>query len=179
MQLQTIDGTQSPTNQFSPNNSKLPKPPPIVFHHKLENHLVADLKQEIKGRMEIKYTSNNTNIFIYDHEEREKYQKHHAFVLRGFQGNPDIEIIRQELATHKLKISNVFSMSNTNNPLFLVVFEDQTTSQFLLKNIQFVYYTRIIWESHRNSTTESHRSNVTHANNRVTPLPTASQTPHV
>lgn len=89
------------------------KPPPIIIHHKMKSskEFVDFLKVDIKKGFEMKHTRNNTNLFINDTTEYNKYlqkikreadenfqfhtytlkqEKIHGFVLRGLDKDTNI-----------------------------------------------------------------------------------------
>ncbi|XP_044742297.1 putative uncharacterized protein DDB_G0289963 [Chrysoperla carnea] len=97
--------------------NKPKKPPPLVIHAKTTDHktYVKSLENEINKGFHIKYTANNTNLYIYDHEEYKKYKeilnegkveyhtytpkadRKHAFILRGLDNSTDTEEIIEDL----------------------------------------------------------------------------------
>lgn len=154
-------------------NKKPAKPPPIVIHHKTEKsrELVNLLKPEIKKGFEIKYTKNNTNLYIQDTEEynkilpqiklladdefqfhtyTQKSEKTHAFVLKGLDVGTDTEYLREEFRNqNKIQVIEIYKMKNTNS-LFLIVTDNSITEKYLNKNLKVICHTRITWSRHEN-----------------------------
>ncbi|XP_044742274.1 probable serine/threonine-protein kinase DDB_G0278845 [Chrysoperla carnea] len=117
--------------------NKPKKPPPLVIHAKTTDHktYVKSLENEINKGFHIKYTANNTNLYIYDHEEYKKYKeilnegkveyhtytpkadRKHAFILRGLDNSTDTEEIIEDLEEkYKLNVEKTEPQtSNTNN----------------------------------------------------------------
>lgn len=166
----TIINDELPKSQ----NKKPIKPPPIVIHGKIKNsnEFINLLKVDIKKGFEIKYTANNTNLFINDSAEYKKYldkikpeadndfqfhtythkeDKTHAFVLRGLDPQTDLEYIKEEFSNqNKIEIINIFKMKNTNG-LLLVITDNSITEKYLNKNLKVICYTRINWARHINN----------------------------
>lgn len=173
-QFSQNDTTQNTTTQNTINpkepetNKKYSKPPPIVIHHKINSKdFVQLLKLDIKKGFEIKYTRNNTNVFINDHKEYKTYllklkgnqpdnlefhtyatkeEKTHAFVLKGLDQTTDLEYLKENLGNQdKINVKNIFAMKNRKG-LFLVVTDNSITEKYLNRNLRVVCHTRVTWE---------------------------------
>lgn len=152
------------------NKTKTKRPPPIVLHSKVNHHgkFCKEIDNDIKKGYHIKYTKNNTNVFIHDHDEfsqyleqineqnveyhtySTKYEKHHAFVIRGLDKSVETSDVKLSL-TEMLgeKIINVYQMKNTNG-LFLIITDSSLKVQYLNHNCRYVCHTRIFWERQQN-----------------------------
>lgn len=100
---ETTNKNMRKTNTPQNTNNKPRRPPPLVIHSKVNQHknFCEVVNKEIKKGYHIKYTQNNTNVFVYDQDEYDKYlekitndgiefhtystkaDKHHAFIIRG------------------------------------------------------------------------------------------------
>lgn len=165
----TLSSQQKRTPSANP-AKKLKSPPPIVLHSKVLHHrqFCEELGENIKKGYHIKYTKNNTNIFIQDHDEYETYLqkvsddgidfhtftpkgvKNHAFVIKGLDSTVESEDVKVSL-NEKLndKLINVFKMKNTNG-LFLVVTDSSVKVQSLNTIARYVCHTRVSWVRHEN-----------------------------
>lgn len=182
--METDDEDDSQVNNDNPNTNKLEKtkkvskPPPIVIHHKMKNTKEFSdlLKKDITKGFELKYTKNNTNLFIKDTNEYRKYlqkikknqedkdqdpedklefhtyteksEKNHAFVLKGL--DSDLDYLKEELENQsKINVVNVYEMKNAQG-LFLVITDNSITEKYLNKNLNVVCHTRVTWARHVN-----------------------------
>lgn len=153
-------------------SSVIGKPPPIVI-----NGIVGDLKgfrDEIKSVVEndffLKYTKNSTLLFLKDKTDYNKLsnklkalnelewhtytvaeEKQHAFVLRGLDFDVDLKDIKEQLEEeHKITTNNIYKMSTTGRPLYLVTTSNKINLNFLVNNIKHLMNTRVYWERRRN-----------------------------
>ena len=149
------------------------KPPPIVFHQKTADHqkYIETIQQEIKKGFHVKYTANNTNLYIYDLEEYKRYmglirmdedlkyhtytpksEKRHAFILRGMDMSINTDVIKTELQNmYKLKVHEIYKLKNTARNLYLIVMDGDVTIKNLNKEVIYIYHTRVTWERRRNA----------------------------
>ncbi|CAH1105301.1 unnamed protein product [Psylliodes chrysocephalus] len=147
------------------------KPPPIVLSGILGDikNVKKHLDEVIKEGYYIKYTKNNTLIFINSISEFKKFSnelkeieiewhtytlsedKQHAFVLRGLDCNPEPEEIKEELQEiHQMTIYQVYKMNTKGRPLYLITTDNKTTLNFLNSNIKHILNTKITWERRHN-----------------------------
>lgn len=151
-------------------SNKTPKNPPIVIKGTFKNHsqLTQEIKNQIKKGFSIKYAPKSTLLYIDDCEEYKKYKKlllnqedlefhtytskedkTHAFVLRGLNGNPDLDELKEELEEH-ISVKNIFIMKTKRTPLFLVITTSDITLKHLQQNVRYLLHTKIEWEIRRN-----------------------------
>ena len=153
------------------NDNKKSPPPPIVLHSKPGDHkkYINDLEAKVKNGFYVKYTLNNTNLFIKDIDEYHKYienlkednvqfhtytpknERQHAFVLRGMDSCTDPQDILSDIKDkYKIDIHKIYKLKNTQRGLYLVVTDNTITLKFLNKHVQYVYHTKVTWELRRN-----------------------------
>lgn len=168
--LQNSDDDNDSENEDEMQISR--KPPPIVIHCKTNDHksYVKAVENVVTKGFHIKYTNQNTNLYIYNQEEYKKYlellkgnetlqyhtytpknERKHAFILRGMDSASDTDEIKEELENqHKMEVDKVFKLKNTNKGLFLVVCDSAVTLKYLNKNIRYVNRTKVTWERRHN-----------------------------
>lgn len=124
---------------------RTPAVPPIILPGKDMAKIINNSLKEA-GILDytIKYTANNTNIFVKTTDEHRKLReklinlnkqyytyslqddKTHAFVLSGLDQDPTKEKLEEELEKNQfIKIKKTYKMTNTRRPLFLVITETE------------------------------------------------------
>lgn len=146
-------------------------PAPIIIAGNVSNHkeLVGNIKSRIKHGFHIKYTANNISLYLdnqsdkdnilksFNREQLEYHtytdanQKTHAFIVRGLDGEPSTEEVKQELKTiHKIEVKQVYRLKNTVRPLYMIITDPSATLKGLQNNIRYLQYTKITWERYMN-----------------------------
>lgn len=146
-------------------------PAPIIIAGNVSNHkeLVGNIKSRIKHGFHIKYTANNISLYLDNQNDKDNilksfnseqleyhtytdaHQKTHAFIVRGLDGEPSTEEVKQELRTiHKIEVKQVYRLKNTVRPLYMIITDASATLKGLQNNIRYLQYTKIIWERYIN-----------------------------
>lgn len=146
-------------------------PPPIIIHKKPEDHttFVKELKTKLKKRFHIKYSSNNTNVYVHDIDEwrdfkdeidlenvpyftyTPKEEREHAFIIRGLDNAPsEEELIRMLKIENDIVITKCFKLK-TKRPLYLVTTANDYTERMLNNHARYVDHTCITWERRRSN----------------------------
>lgn len=168
--------TDEDDNEVQPTTSnetkKIPTPPPIVLHSKINDHkyFTQVLNTNIKKGYHLKFTKEKTNIYIKDMDEYKHYitklekenvefhtyttkdRKTHAFVVWGLDSNPEIEELEEEI---KIQVNTnaikVYRMKATRRPAYLVSTPNTIKLSYLSSKVRYLLNTKIKWERHYNS----------------------------
>lgn len=149
-------------------------PPPIVIEG-----LISDLKKlhenisqkcKLTNTLNIKYTKNNTLLFVKTKNDYEKIllyckeeegvsfhtytpssQKTHAFVIRGLDNRPEPkDIITAFQTEYDIELINVYEMHTKGRPLHLMVMSSAITLRYLQQNVRYLMSVRIFLKEREN-----------------------------
>ena len=148
------------------------KNPPIVLKGIAKSHeqIVKEIKNYIKKGFYLKYSARSTLIYIQDYNEYKMYknklaedeniefhtyttskEKTHAFVLRGLQGDPTPDEIKEDIEeNHGIYIKNIYKMKTKYKPLYLLITDNDVTLKELQNKVKYILFTKIEWEGRRN-----------------------------
>lgn len=171
-QVEDEEESMETQDQETRETEKVNTPTPIVLHGKPDNYdkLTKMLREKAAAGYNLKFTSTNTQIQTKRQSDKEAIMKAlkengtdfhtytekgaitHAFVIRGLDNNPDPDEIKLELEEyHKIKVVKIYRMKATRRPLYMVTTSADTKLSQLLKNVQFLYNTKVSWERHINN----------------------------
>lgn len=149
-------------------------PPPIVIEG-----LITDLKKlhhnisqkcKLTNTLNIKYTKNNTLLFVKNktdyikildyckaeegvsfHTYTPSSEKTHAFVVRGLDNKPDPkDIIAAFHTEYDIELINAYEMHTKGRPLYLIVMSSAITLRYLQQNVKYLMCVRIFMEEREN-----------------------------
>lgn len=149
-------------------------PPPIVIEG-----LIRDLKKlhesitekcKLTKTLNIKYTKNNTLLFVKTKNDYEKIlqyckeedgvsfhtytpssQKTHAFVVRGLDNKPEPkEIVAAFQTEYDIELINAYEMHTKGRPLYLIVMSSAITLRYLQQTVKYLMCVRIFLEEREN-----------------------------
>jgi len=150
--------------------NKTKPPPPIVISGNPTNHsfTMSKLREALGDDFHIKFTNNNTNLYIHTQEKYSQYketlakskvpfhtysnksEKTHAFVVHGFWNEPEPEEITAALnERHEIPVIKTYRMSTRKRPLYMVVTKTEVTLRHLTK-INKLLNVSVTWERHVN-----------------------------
>lgn len=151
-----------------------PNPPPIVIEGLISDlrklHENISQKCKLTNTLNIKYTKNNTLLFVKTKNDYEKIlqyckeedgvsfhtytpssEKTHAFVVRGLDNRPEPEDIMAAFQTeYDIELVNVYEMHTKGRPLYLIVMSSAITLRYLQQNVRYLMCVRIFLEEREN-----------------------------
>lgn len=150
--------------------TKTHKPPPIVIKGRTGNSraVINNLRDEIGDDFHVTYSDEATHIHIHDPNKRKTYINkmkaenvpHYTYapkeerttghVIRGLDIDVSTEELKQQLEHLGITIENIYKMTTTHRPLYLVITPKNITTDYLQKNIKFLFYIKINWQRHYN-----------------------------
>ena len=168
---ENIDNSPQTPSATPRGGNKNKPPPPIVIHGKLRSHksFVEILKGSAAKGFHVKYTSENTNVYLKDKKEFGRFKeqlekqniafhtfalpedKTHAFVLCGLEGEVETGEVIEDLQNKGLAVEKCFRMNKTKRPLYLIITKSDVTLKRLEQEFKYVLYTKIKWERYRNT----------------------------
>lgn len=149
--------------------TKAKPPPPIVIQGK---NGVNTLQSTLRGigveNYHVKYTRNNTNLYVHTGKDHKKVaellntgntqyytyttpeEKTHAFVARGLDMQPEVSELKEELEKNGINVSKIFKLTTTVRPLYLVIMPASYRVNDLKNKAKYLLHTCVTWERHNN-----------------------------